>query len=148
MKEVKTGQIWRDTYGNGRPLRRGSDVVIDNRRTVRIDGRDDDGKWRLVTLTDTSGRPFSGGRINKAQEKTILSKYVFVSDGEANQEIRWNDEEFAEFHAASRKSDSRDQVTRIKGRMELSELVRRHGKPKCDAMWAAILAAEKAGKGV
>ncbi|MBK3400405.1 hypothetical protein [Methylobacterium ajmalii] len=54
--------------------------------------------------------------------------------------------ELAEFDNASRQSASRDQVVRISGRQALRALVERHGKPKCDAMWEAIQAREKAAR--
>lgn len=47
-------------------------------------------------------------------------------------------EELSEFDRASWRASSPDQVNRISGRMELRKLVARHGKEKCDAMFAFL----------
>lgn len=58
----------------------------------------------------------------------------------------WNEEELTEFDKACARSESHDQLTRISGRIEVRALVGRHGKGKCDAMFAELLRREKEGK--
>ena len=56
----------------------------------------------------------------------------------ADEEIKWTKSEMKEFDRLSWQSCSRDQVERIKGRLDLKAFVIKHGKEKCDAMWADI----------
>lgn len=53
-------------------------------------------------------------------------------------EITFTEDELAEFNARTWDQDSRNQVTRISGRLGIRELIQRHGRAKCDAMWAEI----------
>ena len=46
--------------------------------------------------------------------------------------------ELAEFDRLTLKASSRDQVTRIAGRLELAKFEGQHGQAKCDAMWEMI----------
>lgn len=59
-----------------------------------------------------------------------------MSDNEFSQQ------EYEQFCHLSSKSASRDQVTRINGRLKLREFIQQHGKAKCDAMWAKLTASE------
>lgn len=48
----------------------------------------------------------------------------------------YTNDEFNEFNLLSLLCSSRNQVQRIDGRMKLGRFVEKHGKAKCDAMWA------------
>lgn len=61
-------------------------------------------------------------------------------------EITWTPEELAAFDRATGEQDSRDQVTRIRGRLAMRRLIREHGREKCDAMFAELLRQEKLAK--
>lgn len=58
----------------------------------------------------------------------------------------WTEEELTTFDSLSMATESHDQMTRIKGRLDMNSFVSRHGKVKCDAMWAEILRREKASR--
>lgn len=49
-------------------------------------------------------------------------------------------EELKEFDTLTMKACSRDQVTHIDGRLKLSQFVKLHGKDKCDALFAMLMA--------
>lgn len=53
-------------------------------------------------------------------------------------EITWTDEELREFDDLVDMVSDRHQVTRITGRFKMDEFIKKHGKPKCDAMWAHL----------
>lgn len=48
----------------------------------------------------------------------------------------WLKSEIKEFDRLIDKSESRDQAERVSGRFELRAFIAKHGKEKCDAMWA------------
>ena len=50
-------------------------------------------------------------------------------------EITWTEEELTEFDRLTWKVCSPVQVDRIMGRLEMSKFVKKHGRPKCDAMF-------------
>lgn len=52
--------------------------------------------------------------------------------------------EFKQFDSLTRKTGSPDQLIRIAARIDLRHFVQMHGKPKCDAMDAILLAQEAA----
>lgn len=47
-------------------------------------------------------------------------------------------EELDEFDRLTNDASDRDQMTRIRGRLDLRKFVDTHGKEKCDAMFAAL----------
>lgn len=55
----------------------------------------------------------------------------------------WTKEELKEFDTLIDDVSSRDQMRRISGRIEMNKFVEKHGKEKCDAMFAHL---EKKGK--
>lgn len=63
-----------------------------------------------------------------------------------NSGITWTPNELALFDELAAGTESRDQVTRISARMRLSKFISEHGKAKCDAMWAHIVAASHKSK--
>ncbi len=50
---------------------------------------------------------------------------------------KWTTEE-REMDRLVEKSESRNQVTRIAGRLALDEFIKKHGKEACDKMWERI----------
>lgn len=53
--------------------------------------------------------------------------------------VTWSKEELKEFDGLVDKVSSRNQVTRIQARMvEMPAFIEKHGKEKCDAMWAHL----------
>lgn len=50
----------------------------------------------------------------------------------------WTDEELKEFNRLIELSGSRDQMDRIHSRIEMPKFITKHGKEKCDAMWAFL----------
>lgn len=54
------------------------------------------------------------------------------------QKITWTKAELKEFDELCDATISAHQVTRISGRMEMNKFIARHGKEKCDAMWAHL----------
>lgn len=58
-------------------------------------------------------------------------------------DIHFTEEEFKEFDRLTRNASCSDQVIRINGRLDLRQFREKHGKAKCDAMWARITASEK-----
>jgi hypothetical protein len=52
--------------------------------------------------------------------------------------ITWTDEELAEFDRLVDKVSSRNQIQRIESRFEMPKFIEKHGKEKCDAMWAHL----------
>lgn len=54
-------------------------------------------------------------------------------------DMKWTKAELKEFDGLVDKVSSRNQVTRIQARMvEMPEFIKKHGKEKCDAMWAHL----------
>jgi hypothetical protein len=58
-------------------------------------------------------------------------------------EITWTPEELREFDRISTLMSSRDQMDRIRGRIEIKPFVAQHGKEKCDAMFQHLLTPPK-----
>lgn len=56
---------------------------------------------------------------------------------------QWTSKEFEEFNLLTYKTGSRDRVARIEGRIAMKKFIDKHGKEKCDAMWAEIQKREK-----
>lgn len=52
--------------------------------------------------------------------------------------IQWSKEEIEEFDNLVDATGSHDQVERINGRLDMGEFIAKHGKEKCDAMWAHL----------
>ena len=50
--------------------------------------------------------------------------------------ITWTPDEIKEFDRLIDLSESRNQIQRIAGRLDLDAFIKLHGKEKCDAMWA------------
>ena len=57
--------------------------------------------------------------------------------------ITWTPEELAEFDLLTWMVSSRDQTDRIRGRLDMDKFVEKHGKEKCDAMFAHLTKSEK-----
>lgn len=57
-------------------------------------------------------------------------------------QVTFTDEEFKEFDRITMEASSSDQATRSTARFELSQFQQKHGKGKCDAMWARICESE------
>ncbi len=55
---------------------------------------------------------------------------------------KWTASELKEFTKLVDLSGSRIQMDRIRSRVEMPAFIKRHGKEKCDAMWAHINAKE------
>lgn len=53
-------------------------------------------------------------------------------------EATWTPEELFEFDALIDMVDSHDQLERISGRIRMNGFVAKHGKEKCDAMFAYL----------
>ncbi len=54
-------------------------------------------------------------------------------------EITWTAKELAEFEALIDRVSSRNQMTRITARItDMPAFIAKHGKEKCDAMWAHL----------
>lgn len=53
-------------------------------------------------------------------------------------EITWTNEELGEFDRLIDGQSSRNQMTRIVARLEMQSFIKKHGKEKCDAMWAHL----------
>lgn len=64
--------------------------------------------------------------------------------------VSWEEHELQQFLGIIEANESMNQLDRIAGRLEMSEFVKRHGRAKCDAMFAEIkrrdAAARKARK--
>lgn len=73
---IAVGQIWRDTHGDTRPGFKGRP----NQRTVRVTGRNDDGRWTVVGVTGPTGGPIRTIRRTKVSEKTLRAGYVLVQE--------------------------------------------------------------------
>lgn len=58
-------------------------------------------------------------------------------------EVSWTKAEITEFDRLVEMTSSRDQVTRIKARMEMPKFIEKHGKEKCDAMFSHLEAGGK-----
>lgn len=58
-------------------------------------------------------------------------------------ERMWTKAEITEFDKLVDAVSSRDQVKRIEARMDMSSFVAKHGKEKCDAMFAHLEAGGK-----
>lgn len=58
-------------------------------------------------------------------------------------EITWTPEELREFDRITKQMASRDQMDRIRGRIGIKPFVEKHGKEKCDAMFAHLLTPPK-----
>jgi hypothetical protein len=56
--------------------------------------------------------------------------------------VMFTEEEFNEFDRITLEESSRDQATRSAARLKLEQFKQKHGKAKCDAMWARIAASE------
>lgn len=56
----------------------------------------------------------------------------------SNEQPKWTPEELKEFDRLIDMTSSRDQVQRISGRMDMRKFVDKHGKEKCDAIWAHL----------
>lgn len=52
--------------------------------------------------------------------------------------LPWTKAEFARFDRLTMKASSPHQLTRIMGRLALQKFVEKHGKEKCDAMFAEL----------
>lgn len=50
----------------------------------------------------------------------------------------WTQEEFKTFEKLVNGTSSRYQITRIEARLDMDLFVKKHGKEKCDAMFAEI----------
>jgi hypothetical protein len=61
-------------------------------------------------------------------------------------DLEWTKEELSEFDRAIDENDSRDQVTRIRGRLAINRMVKEFGLQKCDAMFAHLEAKRKKPK--
>jgi len=57
--------------------------------------------------------------------------------------ITWTLEEIRKFDRLADDTGSRDQMVRIKARMDQANFIKEHGKAKCDAMWAHLQAGGK-----
>lgn len=57
--------------------------------------------------------------------------------------IEWTKDEIKEFDRLCDATGSRDQVRRIAARLDMDSFISKHGKEKCDAMWAHL---ESGGK--
>lgn len=55
----------------------------------------------------------------------------------------WTEDELKEFKRLSELSGSRHQMDRIDARIEMPKFVEKHGKEKCNAMWAHLTAKDK-----
>lgn len=55
-----------------------------------------------------------------------------------NQKPRWTKQDITAFDRLVDGTSSRDQVKRIKSRLDLSTFVESHGREKCDAMFAHL----------
>lgn len=66
--------------------------------------------------------------------------------GIAMTEPTWTEEELNKFDRLTMMAGSRNQVTRISGRLEVNAFIAEHGKEKCDAMFAEIQRREAAKK--
>jgi hypothetical protein len=53
-------------------------------------------------------------------------------------EITWTEGELREFDELVDMVSDRHQVTRISGRLQMDEFIKKHGKDKCDAMFAHL----------
>lgn len=58
-------------------------------------------------------------------------------------DITWTPEELAEFDRLIDLTSSRNQMDRIHARFEMPKFIEKHGKAKCDAMWAHLEAERK-----
>lgn len=54
----------------------------------------------------------------------------------------WTPEELAEFDRLTEDCASKSRGVRVIGHINMRAFIEKHGKEKCDAMWAHILAAE------
>lgn len=55
----------------------------------------------------------------------------------------YTESELKQFDRLTQKLHSRDQLTRIDGRLKVDAFVREHGKEKCDAMFAVLKRRDK-----
>lgn len=55
-------------------------------------------------------------------------------------EITWTKEELAEFDELLEMTSSIHQMSRINARIDMPKFIKKHGKEKCDAMWAHLQA--------
>ena len=79
--EIAPGQIWRDTYGDGKPVCRGATEIRHNLRTVRVVEQQSDGRWLVELVTNGSGRPpKSTARQTRVSERTFRTGYELQSD--------------------------------------------------------------------
>lgn len=53
-------------------------------------------------------------------------------------EIAWTQEELDEFNDLTWKMCSANQMDRISARLDMPKFIEKHGKPKCDAMYAYL----------
>lgn len=61
-----------------------------------------------------------------------------MSNTESTQKPVWTKDEIRQFDRLVDQQESRDQVLRISGRLQLRAFVKLHGQPKCDAMFAQL----------
>lgn len=52
--------------------------------------------------------------------------------------VTWTKDEIQEFDRVTLAMSSHDQVIRIGGRLDIQKLISKHGKEKCDAMFAHL----------
>jgi hypothetical protein len=52
--------------------------------------------------------------------------------------LEWTEEEIKEFDRLLGETGSRNQLERIIGRLDMTKFVEKHGKEKCDAMFAHL----------
>jgi hypothetical protein len=53
-------------------------------------------------------------------------------------EITWTAEELAEFDRLVEMASSQRQMERLHARLNMPKFIAKHGKEKCDAMWAHL----------
>ena len=61
-------------------------------------------------------------------------------------DIKWTDDELAEFDSVTEMGSSLRQMDRIEARFEIKKLIERHGREKCDAMFAELQKRDKKAK--
>lgn len=73
---IKPGQIWRDCYGDGKPISFGSAERFRNLRTVRVVEQENDGRWIIEIVTEMGGdSPTGKPRRTRVKEQTLFSGY-------------------------------------------------------------------------